>query len=109
MNLSEMTKDERSLLLFLETRAVDHAGKVQTAHMNADDFKIAASWDKTGFIKFGRVAFEDVNKFGSHWCSLSEEAWALAASERKARAGRTWTKRTWKTADEKRGKKASPK
>ena len=101
MNLATMSKDEKSLLLFLETRAVDHAGKIQTVHMNEDDFKIAERWNKKAFIKFGRIAFEDTDKSGTHWCSLSEEAWTLAAAERKARATRTWLKRTWKTAAEK--------
>lgn len=100
--LQSMTKDERSLLLFFETRAVDYAGKVQTAHMNADDFKIAQRWDSEGFVNFGRIAFEDVNSHGSHWCRLSDDAWALAHEERQARACRTWRRRSWRTTEEKR-------
>lgn len=66
--LKTMTKDERSLLLFLETQAVDHAGKVDGRHMNKDDFETAAKWDAEGFVNFGRVAFENVNEYGAHWC-----------------------------------------
>lgn len=100
--LETMTKDERSLLLFLETQAVDNSGKVKTAHMNSDDDEIAKQWNTEGFIRFGRVASEYANQFGTHWCQLSDEAWLLVAEERKARAKRTWDKRTWATAEEKR-------
>lgn len=100
--LETMTKDERSLLLFLESRSVDNSGRVKTVHMNADDMKLAERWNREGFVKFGRIASEDLTEYGSHWCHLSDEAWQLAAAERKARASRTWEKRDWKTAEEKR-------
>lgn len=46
--LDTMTSDERSLLLYLETRAVDHGGKVDAQHMNKEDFDIAKKWMKKG-------------------------------------------------------------
>jgi len=97
-----MTKDEISLLLYLECRAVDHSGRVDTIHMNAEDMKIAERWAMEGFIKFGRIAFVNLTKGcgGTHWCNLSDVAWRVAAAERKARAWRLWTKRTWETAEE---------
>ena len=100
--LEAMTKDERSLLLFFETRAVDHAGKVQTLHINDEDYEIADRWNKEGFIAFGRIAREDCDRYGTHWCQLSEEAWSLAHAERRIRAGNLWNKRGWQTAEEKR-------
>jgi hypothetical protein len=100
--LETMTKDEKSLLLFFETCAVDHAGKVRTAHMNDDDRKIVERWTAEGFVRYGRVASEGCNEYGTHWCHLSDEAWALAHAERKARAARVWLKRTWRTTEEKR-------
>jgi hypothetical protein len=100
--LQSMSKDERSLLLFLETRACDHAGKVQTTHMNSDDLEIAKRWDAEGFVRFGRIASEDLNQYGTHWCSFSDEAYVLAYEERRARCIRTWKKRTWRTTEEKR-------
>jgi hypothetical protein len=33
-SLDTMTSDERNLLLYLETRAVDYGGIVDTKHMN---------------------------------------------------------------------------
>lgn len=100
--LKTMTNDERSLLLFLEARAVDHGGKVDGRHMNKDDFEISERWDAEGFINFGRVAFENCNQYGAHWCKLSEEAHQLAAEERRARCERLWKKRVWRTTEEKR-------
>ena len=102
MQPSDMSKDERSLLLYLETCAVDHAGLVDIRHMNSDDIELANKWSDSGFIKFGRVAFHDINKGYSHWCQLSVDAWSLVNAERFARAARTFSKRTWRTTDEKR-------
>jgi len=45
-SLNKMTKNERSLLLYLETRAVDYGGIVDTRHMNQDDMEIAKEWNK---------------------------------------------------------------
>ena len=103
--LETMTKDEKSLLLFFESRATDNAGKVDLRHMNQQDIEIAKKWDKEGFCGFGRVASEGVNQYGSHWCQLSDTAWHLAHQARKAKAIRTWDKRSWKTTEEKRDNK----
>ena len=99
-----MTKDEKSLLLYLETRAVDHSGRVETVHMNATDTEIATRWSDTGFIKFGRIASDSLSGRSSstHWCLLSEGAWEKAAQLRRARAERTWEKRNYLTTLEKR-------
>ncbi len=90
-----MSKDERSLLLFLETRQVDYGGRVNLAHMNGDDIEIAERWNKEEFIFFGRIVMRNHNSDGTNWCKLSDEAWKLAHKERKARAKRMWEKRTW--------------
>jgi len=98
--LEAMTKDERSLLLFLESCAVDQGGSVKSVHMNGADFEIAKRWNQEGFVKFGRIRSADLSRGGSHWCALSDEAWILAHAERKARAVRMWDKRQWKTTEE---------
>jgi hypothetical protein len=125
--LETMTKDERSLLLYLETCAVDHTGKVDGIKMNDEDRAIAERWAQEGFIKYGRVcaadAFpcatapeeeflteEDEDEGSSapllprssklNWVQLSEEAWTLAHAERRARAERLWAKRDWRTTEE---------
>ena len=103
MKLKDLTKDQRSLLLFFETCAVDYSGLIEGIRMNADDFKIAEDWNESGFIEFGRVCFEDIKKMfkkKAHWCSLSKDAWKLAHEERLARAIRIVEKRTWRKTKE---------
>jgi len=100
-----MTKDEKSLLLYFETRAVDYEGKVDTCKMNSDDMKIAKMWNETGFVRFGRIAFNDITRINriaavTHWCELSEEAWKAAHSLRKKRAERGLKNRTWNRTEE---------
>ena len=103
MKLSEMTKDERSLLLFLETCAVDNTGLVYGPHMNDDDREISKRWNESGFIKFGRIAYASIQSFYTpyaNWCELSDDAFQLAHEERKARAVRMLTKRNWERTEE---------
>lgn len=103
MTAETMTKDEKSLLLFLETCAVDQGGRVNTAHMNADDYETAKRWNDEGFVRFGRICRDHCSERTSHWCFLLDKAWPLAAELRKQRAGRMWHKRDWQTTCEKRG------
>lgn len=84
-SLDTMTSDERNLLLYLETRAVDYGGIVDTKHMNKEDMDIAKKWNDEEFVKFGRIKFHSLTSTGSYWVELSEVAWKLAHEERKAR------------------------
>lgn len=90
------TREEKSLLLFLETQAVDYGGKIEGVRMNADDFAIAKRWNEAGFVQFGRIAFHDIKRLAGvardHWCVLSDEAWKLAHEERRARCERVMAK-----------------
>lgn len=98
--LEEMTKAERSLLLFFESAAVEKSGRFMGACVNSDDMAIADQWMKEGFITYGRIKAEFCNSMGQHWVHLSEAAHVLAADERKARAKRMWESRTYKTTGE---------
>lgn len=98
--LSSMSSDERSLLLYLETRAVDYGGRVDIRRMNTDDINIAEKWAKEGFIKFGRIVAHHINSQGAHFCILSDEAWDLAHAERRLRSERMWLKRDWISTSE---------
>ena len=100
MELKNMSGDERSLLLFFETRAVDYGGRVNTTYMNEENFEIAKQWNRDKFIRFGRIVIRDHNSDGTHWCLLSKEAWKLAHQERKNRWERMWLKRTWLTTED---------
>ena len=95
MKMKELTKDEKSLLLFLETRQVDYGGRVNLAHMNNEDMEIAERWNKEKFIGFGRIVMRNHNSDGTHWCKLSEEAFKIAHNLRRERAKRMWERKTW--------------
>lgn len=95
----ELTKEENSLLLYMETQTVDYGGKLQGVRMNADDFEIAKRWNEIGFVLFGRIAANDISTRGTsgeyprtHWCVLSDEAWVTAHAERRARFERLTNK-----------------
>jgi hypothetical protein len=94
----ELTKEEKSLLLYMETQAVDYGGKLESARMNDADFEIAKHWNDSGFVLFGRIAAHDIVTRGgiarSHWCVLSDAAWTAAHTERRARCQRLMDKLT---------------
>lgn len=101
--LEDMSKDERSLLLFLETRAVDHGGLVDIRHMNKIDLDIAKKWHEEQFLQFSRIRMVDLQKLTSgctHGIFLTEESWKLAHEERRARQLRLHLKRKWITTHE---------
>jgi len=91
----QLSKVEKSLLLYLETRAVDYGGLVDISRMNEEDMSIAEQWNKSSFIKFGRVKIQYHNRDGTHWCKLSPEAFRLAHAERIARCERIWLSKKW--------------
>lgn len=102
-----MTKDERSLLLFLETCFVNNGGLVDVRHMNEEDKMLAQTWTAEFFIDFGRLSYADVerlSKYNGHlytaWVTLSDEAFDLAHQERRARAKRMYEKRNWRKTSE---------
>lgn len=89
----KLTRREQSILLYVETRAVDYGGLLDGMHMNNVDLEILKRWDESGFVHFGRVALADVKSTPTsckcYWCDLSDEAWTVAHRERKARAMRS--------------------
>lgn len=96
-----MTLQQNSLLLYLESCATEHGGRVKRIHMNDDDIKTAKAWHDDGFIAFGRISERDVGGMkGTHWVRLSDEAWTLAHKERRAKCERIYGKRTWNKAGE---------
>jgi hypothetical protein len=96
----ELTKDQKSLLLFLETRQVDYGGRVNATHMNNEDMKIAEKWNEEGFVLFGRIVIRNHNSDGAHWCKLSNEAFEMAHKLRIERADRMWLNKTWLSTEE---------
>lgn len=97
------TKDQRLLLLYLETCIVDKAGRVNQIHMNDKDTEQAEAWNEAGFIGYGRIIFKDCTKNGSSWVTFSDSAWETAHRERRARGERMIAGRPYMTTAEKTG------
>lgn len=100
--LKRFSKDERSLLLYVEARAVDFGGRMNPAQLNGIDMEILKRWQSEGKLEFGRIASEDVNRDGSLWVRLEPETIFLAQAERRARIIRMQKNRHYKTTEEKR-------
>ncbi len=91
-----MTKEERALLLYLETRVVDHNGLIDARNMSHEDFEIAKRWDEEGFVKFGRLTMAEMGTlmrskslYRTHFIRMTGESFRAAHIERRARARRT--------------------
>lgn len=99
--LSELSKDERSLLIYFESCSVDYGSKINALHMNAIDGEITERWNKEGFIGFGRIGISYITSDNrTNWVTLSSLAWKLAHQERKERFKRIYSKRNWKKTSE---------
>ena len=95
-----MTKDEISLILYLETRIVDRIGRVDMEQINDVDLEIINKWKSEGLIQFGRIKIKDHNSDGTHWVDFSEKAWDLAHSQRQARGKRMVIERNYERTSE---------
>jgi len=93
--MTSITRDAVSLLLYLETRAVDHAGLVDSRHMSGDDFDLVNNLEADGYVAFGRrPAKSFIDERGpqhylTHWVRLLPRGWKKAHRERRAKAERT--------------------
>lgn len=103
MNTENLTKTEKSLLLFLESACTEKGGQLSSQHMNQEDFDIVQSWVEQGFIEFGRIKLSTLppNSFATHWCILSEEAWVAAHLQRRQRSERLLASRRWQKSSDK--------
>lgn len=102
----KLSKNEKSLLMYLESRLVDHYGRVDMQRVNEDERKIIEKWSDGGFIKFGRIALKDAKRDGACWVQFTDQAWTVAHFARREMADRLWEHRGYMTTDEKRADKA---
>ena len=104
--IDQLTKTEKSLLLFLECAAVDHTGIYRRESTNAEDRELMDTWRDQGFINHGRVASKWLKEGRTVWATLSPEAFKLAHQLREERALRMWGNKNYVTTHEYRA--ASP-
>jgi len=90
VNGTYLTRDEKSLLLYFETCAVDNLGNVDSRRMNETDFEIAEKWNKSEFIELNLD-----QEVCANWVVLSEEAWEVVSKLRREKAERMFEKRDW--------------
>jgi len=85
-----LSEFETDFLLYLEDRLVEHRGKVRSDQIRPEEVALAQRWNASGFLQFTPIRPEEVDYSQSnpatHRVSFSEEAWALAAQVRRARA-----------------------
>lgn len=94
-------KGDESLLLYLETGAVDHGGLLDPRRISEEERTILERWRDDGYVEFGRVASKYITAADkSLWVHLSEQAWSDVAGLRRARAERMWANRNWMTTAE---------
>lgn len=99
--LQDLSRTEKSLLLYLETQCVDYGGSFEQRRLNDEDRSILERWESEGFVSHGRICSDDwPTKTRCNWVTLSDEAWSLAHEERRARFQRMYKKRPWSTTAE---------
>ena len=89
-----MNKNEKSILLYLETCLVDQRGRVESQRMNEEDFENIEKFKKENLIDFGRIPFKELEKLNklsgpriyTHWIKSTDEAWKSAHKFRRERA-----------------------
>lgn len=90
------TPEERglaNLLVYFETRCVDHGGGVDPCHMNEEDMGLANQLIGEGLVsKFVRLAGRFIMEHGEHdrrryFVELTPDGYAAAHRERIRRAG----------------------
>jgi hypothetical protein len=74
---AEWTRDEESFLLYAETVAVDHGGKLSREKLNGEDRAILRAWGEERFLLVSGLRIV-----------LSDVAWQAAGLMRRARAER---------------------
>ena len=91
-----LSKDEESILLYLETCLVDNNGRMEEKRMKEVDFRIMETWKMAGLIDYSRLPFKEIEKLRkmtssreyTHWVLFTDKAWELAHQHRKIKSER---------------------
>lgn len=91
IDISTMTKDEKSIILYAETCIVDKGSLMEGARMNAADHEALKRFQAAGILTYGRIlsCCPTPSHFSSqptHWVRFTDEAWTLATALRRQRA-----------------------
>lgn len=101
LTAEQLTKNDRSFLLYVETCCVDGGGLLVSERMNAEDHASVARLEAGGLMCFGRIpaALLDMRPSSpdpvptrprgvTHYAALTDAGWALAHQLRRERSKR---------------------
>ena len=100
VDVTTLTKVERSIVLYAESCSVDYGGLLEGRRMNNDDLVALRKFTEAGLLTFGRIPSEllaplsDYGRAPTHWITFTEAAWQLAHALRRERAARGSASRT---------------
>ncbi|MDW5419120.1 hypothetical protein R6242_21335 [Iodobacter sp. CM08] len=88
MKFQDLTKTDKSILLYMETRIVDFGGFLDGNKMNQADLESAHFFKTSGVIEFGRIPAKllEAAKPSTYWVTFTNEAWELAHALRRERS-----------------------
>lgn len=91
MNINEMTRDEKSMLLYIETCNVDGDCLLVASKMNVADIEAMKKFQQEGLLlRSGRIPYRMLQNNGlsvrTHYAELTDAGWELAHQLRKQRS-----------------------
>lgn len=101
MNNVNITKQEKFLLMCLESDAVLSLGLVNSKRFNKTDMDSFEKWIENGFIQGGKLSQQSADIYkNTHWVVLSDEAWKMVEKLRRDSAEFNFNRRQWKKEGE---------
>lgn len=88
----ELTKDQRSALLYVETCVVDYGGLLEGRRMNTEDHESLRQMQAIGWLTWGRIPSSLLGRHDfthstpNHWARLTASGWKVAHACRMIRA-----------------------
>lgn len=94
IDITTLTRDEKSILLYAETCVVDRSGLMVGARMNEVDMAALKKFKEAGALDFGRIPYHCMQTLrhdgpgveSTHWVTFHEPAWKAAHALRRVRA-----------------------
>lgn len=91
----DLSRDEQSCLLYLETCMVDQHGRCEGVRMNAADQEAVKKFVEQGLLEFGRIPLKEIPRpdgrvQNTNWVKFNDGAWELAHKLRRQRADRNY-------------------
>ncbi|MDR6397945.1 hypothetical protein ACTOWA_00425 [Herbaspirillum seropedicae] len=86
--LMNLSRDEKSVLLYAETCMVDSSGLLESVRLNGEDLAALKRLQDAGLLNYGRVPSELLQqaKGKTYWVTFTERAWDIAHQLRRQRA-----------------------